>query len=524
MTTDELKGMLINAHLRDRKLTIVGFSIVAIIIIVLIGIQVVYKPIPQTVFYNASSENQQNNTEYFNYLKIIIPLFLLGMLSYPVFKIYKIGIRKKLINTFITSMNNGEIATRIDQRTVHKIIIPLIKIKLKLYPVEYVTVILNGDAKKVYDLPIPIEVIPHLKAILSGADVAHLNKAWFELYGEEEVDHSTTKLKSVDEFKYFFENELKTDLTVIDKERNDSKKKYFLYLIPVVSIVGGWMVFQYFMLNGRINLSGQTLIIGFAIFFGVFYSVYFLFFAKKNKNNLGGTDFGHKFKTQIFNRMINFINPGFHYVLHGHLSLPEVLATGIFASRQYVIEGNDQIIGNHNGVPFQLCDLSLHYKKNFSKENDQPDEVFMGQVFIARFNKKFNHELYLVPRKASKLGFGNNDINEYLDTTGEKTQLEDPEFMKRFNVYCSDQLEARYILSPALMERLKNLEASLSGSLFISFKDDRISILNNSRKNNFEPSMFKSIIANDLIIDFYQELIQQLEIIDSLKLNVKIWK
>ena len=36
----------------------------------------------------------------------------------------------------------------------------------------------------------------------------------------------------------------------------------------------------------------------------------------------------------------------------------------------------------------------------------------------------------------------------------EEIELEDPEFMEHFRVYSTDQVEARYILSPSMMERL----------------------------------------------------------------------
>jgi hypothetical protein len=41
--------------------------------------------------------------------------------------------------------------------------------------------------------------------------------------------------------------------------------------------------------------------------------------------------------------------------------------------------------------------------------------------------------------------------------------LEDPKFEKVFEVYGSDQVEARYLVHPVLMERLLDLEASFHG-------------------------------------------------------------
>lgn len=41
-----------------------------------------------------------------------------------------------------------------------------------------------------------------------------------------------------------------------------------------------------------------------------------------------------------------------------------------------------------------------------------------------------------------------------------KVILEDPKFNRRFNVYSSNQVEARYLVTPLFMELLNNLNAS----------------------------------------------------------------
>ena len=114
-----------------------------------------------------------------------------------------------------------------------------------------------------------------------------------------------------------------------------------------------------------------------------------------------GNTLNHTFKTKIFNRIISFINPSFQYILHGHISNAELLETGIFENKHYEVSGNDQIIGKHNGVAFQMCDLTVERTKSFSNEKEGPDQVFFGQVFIAQFNKSFNMALNMIPNITS---------------------------------------------------------------------------------------------------------------------------
>jgi hypothetical protein len=124
-------------------------------------------------------------------------------------------------------------------------------------------------------------------------------------------------------------------------------------------------------------------------------------------------------------------------------------------------------------------------------------------------------------------GSRKTEINLYTSNHfGDKVQLEDPDFMNLFKVYCNDPIEARYILTPAMMERIKSLSTQVEGDLYLSFKNDKVSVLMNSGKNNFEVGEFKSIGINnnEILVGFYEDLCSQLSIIDDLKLNVKIWK
>lgn len=52
-----------------------------------------------------------------------------------------------------------------------------------------------------------------------------------------------------------------------------------------------------------------------------------------------------------------------------------------------------------------------------------------------------------------------------------KIHLEDPRFTKNFMVYGIDQVEARYVLSSSLMERIVALKEKFNRPLFLSFQD-----------------------------------------------------
>ena len=85
----------------------------------------------------------------------------------------------------------------------------------------------------------------------------------------------------------------------------------------------------------------------------------------------------------------------------------------------------------------------------------------------------------------------------------QKVTLEDSEFNQMYDIYSDDQVEARYILTPTFMERLKNVREVIGGfdvhclienkyiTLFIETPNDFFEIGNNitdsiNNKRNYE--------------------------------------
>ncbi len=525
MTTEVLKEQLISEHKRDRNLTIISFSLL-IIIIALAGF-FLYNLILRSVV-DSVIENSDANSPLL-LIFAALPLVGLGYLGY---RIYTINRRLSKINQLIEDIESGNVAIKIDEETIYKFTIPLLKINFKLKPIQYLRIRFSGNNNKRYFLPVPYETIQDFKTILSGANITEVNQSWHELYATRSNNNNTetTPLKSKQEFDEFVQSDLSEKIQSLEKDRKSGyKKQTILTIVFTIIGVSSWIIIQFLLPNGSniidnitssLNVSPAYLVMGAFVIYGI---VMFIIKQKNSNTSGAGTEVNHQFKTDIFKRMIAFINPGFKYILHGHIALNELLETGILEPKNYTIDGNDQIMGNYNGTPFQLCDLTVTYKANFSEEKEAPDNVFIGQIFIAQFNKRLSHELYIIPKKPKGLFKSKPVIHEHLGALGEKVILEDPEFMARYDVYSTDQIEARYIMSPSLMERILKMDTA-GNSLYFSFKNDRISIANNNGRNNFETSMSVSLTEDNAMTRFYEELTEQLSIIDNLKLNMKIWK
>lgn len=102
--------------------------------------------------------------------------------------------------------------------------------------------------------------------------------------------------------------------------------------------------------------------------------------------------------------------------------------------------------------------------------------------------------------------------------------MEDPEFERYFEVYGTDQVESRYILSPALMARLVDFKRKTKKDIQISFKESKIyfAIYYTARKPLFKPPVFGTIYNLKTVANYITELQLMINIVKELNLNSKI--
>jgi len=103
--------------------------------------------------------------------------------------------------------------------------------------------------------------------------------------------------------------------------------------------------------------------------------------------------------------------------------------------------------------------------------------------------------------------------------------LEYSKFNKKFNVYSSDQIEARYLVTPLFMEKLYNLKTVFgTKNLKCSFFDDNLMIAIDTKRDLFElGNLFKPVKDIKTIKRFYDEITTIFDLIDYFKLNEDIY-
>jgi len=537
-TLSELKARFYREHARDRRLTLINYALILCVIALVLGL-LIYIGVDLKSVLSSFIEQEGDDRSLTAVYHIVAPIVAFAcVLGYPFFLMWKISKRPKKIEELIDKAGKGAKLANVNDYIEYKITIPVLKINLKLCPVTFVQIFFEGDIDP-YILPINSAYIPDMKLLLSGVNIDEVNTHKNELYGDVDGSDDTvvddnfvyTPLKTVEEFRVFINQELKEDIDVLEGSRKSSRKVMIVGGIISGIIIVGVMGYVFYNSFTSLDSSGggfnplTTVVPIFVL--GIAVSLIFNIMMRKKHAQSQTTTAqtltfgGNSFKERIISRMVHFINPTVKYVPMAHLALEDIFESGLFEQHNYTLDGSDQISGKHNGVPFISCDLSLSYKRNFSDEKDSPDCAFFGQFFVCRFNKNFSTPVYIIPKKNKY-----STLSYLVGDKGEVVKLEDPEFMNMFNVYAKDQLEARYILTPSLMERIKELAKRTKGEFYISFYNNKITVANNSGLNNFEAGFSKSITDKDheLLVGFYADMCNQFSIIDELKLNINIWK
>ncbi|MEN8927672.1 MAG: DUF3137 domain-containing protein [Flavobacteriales bacterium] len=172
-------------------------------------------------------------------------------------------------------------------------------------------------------------------------------------------------------------------------------------------------------------------------------------------------------------------------------------------------KGEDLFEGIHGKTTFSFSEI--HAEKKTGSKNNNYKTIFKGLFLVADFNKKLANETFVFTSGGGKW------FSKY-----KRVRLENPEFESNFKVFSDNEVEARYVLTPSMMERLIALEKLFEAQLFASFRGNNVYIALENRHNFFETDVTAEI-TKQVIEDVVAEIDICVGIIDELDLNTRIW-
>ena len=174
--------------------------------------------------------------------------------------------------------------------------------------------------------------------------------------------------------------------------------------------------------------------------------------------------------------------------------------------------GNDLIFGQIEGVRVKFSDVEAISIKEDLHGNKTHRVLFAGILFVADFPKRL--------KGVTQICSGTDDFKDY---GGKRARMDDAEFERLFRVYTTDQIEARYALTPSLMENLKLLKTRFHRPINIVLTGDKICMAIRTGRDNFEPDLRRPLVGKGANRFYKDEIGGFLRIVEELRLNRKIW-
>lgn len=140
------------------------------------------------------------------------------------------------------------------------------------------------------------------------------------------------------------------------------------------------------------------------------------------------------------------------------------------------------------------------------------EDIFKGFLFIADFHKEFQGETTVLRDSFFKIKMGVSRV-----------KMENPDFEKVFDVFSTNQIEARYLITPSMMERMLKLDSNFKKGVTISFRNSTILVAIPDSKNRFEADVWSSLNNMSILKSDFAVLQSLLDIVDELNLNTRIW-
>lgn len=273
---------------------------------------------------------------------------------------------------------------------------------------------------------------------------------------------------------------------------------------------GLWGGILFFIAGGiLLILSGYPVIL--LLFVGVVSAlIYYACVNSKSK------DFSLHYKNEVIARVIGAFCDNATYSPNEGINEEVFSNCGLFPCAPDRYHTEDLIHGYVDKTEFLCAEVHAEERRTQVGAKGQTRQyqvdIFRGFLFMADFHKDFKGKTTILRDRLFKLRFGESRV-----------KMENPDFENTFDVYSTDQVEARYLITPSMMERLLELDRKFGQGVTISFRDSTILIAIPDSKNHFEASIWNPITNIQSLSAEIETISALISIVDDLNLNTRIW-
>lgn len=229
-----------------------------------------------------------------------------------------------------------------------------------------------------------------------------------------------------------------------------------------------------------------------------------------------------RFKDTIVRGIVRAINPDFAYDADNCIGEDDYIDSEIFPQDYDSYDGDDYVAGVIDKTPFVFSELHTQevevYYDSDGDSHERWKDIFHGLFFVATFNKELTGRTFVVPDRKNIFGRERKSLGGGVNLV----KLENPEFERIFSVYADSQQEARYIMTPVMMEAVVRIYRQIHKRIDISFIGDNVYCAIFTNRATFEPKLHRKVRFRDVEEMFL--LFGLIEvIIQEMNLNLRIW-
>lgn len=316
---------------------------------------------------------------------------------------------------------------------------------------------------------------------------------------------------------------MRKDLTRIGRLRK-LVRCLICIVYPIALVWFGFCIFGGFLIDRSDYetsvVTGQYVLIGFAVFFVAHYAFMLSLKALNKQEN------------ETMHRIIVRLFPSARYAPSGSVDSRLLAHSRLFGTP--TSSGNSINSTGYGSLDIPVGDQWMRLvdvgvtsasQKNFSSMNflevlyqylirpifgtrvESTMHSFRGMFGCCQLQRSFRGYVMLRPdHLENKMGYLAQTVQGFRQKYGAKfVHLEDPEFEKLFVVYADDEVEARMILTPAMMRRLTELRKSFSRDLMLSFNGDMFYYASDTPDGFLRPGR-KSLNNEHLLEQLYREI------------------
>ncbi|MGH7636720.1 MAG: DUF3137 domain-containing protein, partial [Gemmatimonadaceae bacterium] len=228
------------------------------------------------------------------------------------------------------------------------------------------------------------------------------------------------------------------------------------------------------------------------------------------------------YKTIVVRRVVDALGDGLSYSADSRFTKRDFLDMDLFNLRCEQWRAEDEVCGRKNAVSYSILEAKATRTEGSGK-NRRTITIFKGVIVRLDFNKHFQGHTVVVPNSESQiLGglFGESSSRRRKNLC----RMENVEFEDAYSVYATDQQEARYILTPKLMELIMRTRATLSDGLRVSFHDNSVFLTLPGMGDRFEVKLFGRAVTPENIVGELVEVVRLADqLVETLDLETRIW-